>query len=128
MQQKSLLTFLLNITRTVGKIFSDKIIHTIQHLHENTCVRVSFYPSGRPAVWNFIKKRFQHGCFSVNIAKFLETLILKKICERLLLNNVKRNYLSMKTVKQVLNVSQNSQENTFTRVSFLINIVAEHAP
>ena len=45
----------------------------------------------------FIKKRFQHRCFSMNIAKFLKTVILKKICERLLLNNVERNYLSMKT-------------------------------
>ena len=72
---------------------------------------------------NFLKKRFQRRCFSVNIAKFLKKLILKKICERLLLNNVKRNYSSMKIVKQVLNVSQHSQENTFTGVSFLINIV-----
>ena len=29
-----------------------------------------------------------------------------------------------KTVKQVLNVSRHSRENTFTRVSFLINIAA----
>ena len=36
---------------------------------------------------NFIKKRLQHRCFAVNIAKFLRTLILKKICERLLLHN-----------------------------------------
>ena len=54
-------------------------------------------------------------------------LILKKICERLLLNNVKRNYSSMKIVKYVLNVSQHLQENTFTGgkryiLSFLINI------
>ena len=34
---------------------------------------------------NFLKKRFQRRCFSVNIAKFLKKLILKKICERLLL-------------------------------------------
>ena len=31
---------------------------------------------------NFIKKRLQHRCFSVSIAKFLRTPILKKICER----------------------------------------------
>ena len=43
-------------------------------------------------VCNFIKKRFQHRCFSVNIAKFLKTHILKKICELLLLNNVKPNF------------------------------------
>ena len=34
--------------------------------------------------WNFIKKRLQHGCFPLNIAKFLRTPILKNICERLL--------------------------------------------
>ena len=34
---------------------------------------------------NFVKKRFQHRCFSVNIEKFLKTVILEKICERLLL-------------------------------------------
>ena len=34
---------------------------------------------------NFIKKRLQHWCFPVNIAKILRTAILKNICERLLL-------------------------------------------
>ena len=34
---------------------------------------------------NFIKDRFQHRCFPVNIAKFLKTPTLKNICERLLL-------------------------------------------
>ena len=34
---------------------------------------------------NFIKKRLQHSCFSVNIVKFLRTLILKNICKWLLL-------------------------------------------
>ena len=29
----------------------------------------------------FIKKRLQHGCFPVNIAKFFRTTILKNICE-----------------------------------------------
>ena len=72
---------------------------------------------------NFFKKRFQRRCFLVNIAKFLKKLILKKICERLLLNNVKRNYSSMKIVKLLLNISQHSQENTFTGVSFLISTV-----
>ena len=65
---------------------------------------------------NFFKKRFQCRCFLVNIAKFLKKLILKKICERL---KVKGNYSSMKIVKQVLNVFQHSQENTFTRGSFI---------
>ena len=34
---------------------------------------------------NFIKKRLQHRCFPVNIAKFLRTPILKNICKPLLL-------------------------------------------
>ena len=34
---------------------------------------------------NAIKKRLQHRCFPVNIAKSLRTPILKIICERLLL-------------------------------------------
>ena len=32
---------------------------------------------------SFIKKRLQHSCFLVNIAKFLKTPILGSICERL---------------------------------------------
>ena len=35
---------------------------------------------------NFIKKRLQHRCFHVNIAKFIRTPILKNICEWLLLS------------------------------------------
>ena len=34
---------------------------------------------------NFIKKRLQHRCFLVNIAKILRASILKNICERFLL-------------------------------------------
>ena len=34
---------------------------------------------------NFLKKRLQHRCFHVNIAKFLRTPILKNIYEQLLL-------------------------------------------
>ena len=35
--------------------------------------------------YNFLKKRFRHRCFPVNIAKFLRILILMKIFEQLLL-------------------------------------------
>ena len=37
---------------------------------------------------NFIKKRLQHRCFSVNIAKSSTTHIVKNICKRLLQNVV----------------------------------------
>ena len=40
--------------------------------------------------WNFIKKRLQHRCFTVKFAKFLRTLILKSICERLLVESTLR--------------------------------------
>ena len=36
-------------------------------------------------VCNIIKKRLQQSCFPVRFAKFLRTPILKKVCERLLL-------------------------------------------
>ena len=46
-------------------------------------------------VCNFIKKRPKHRGFSVNISKFLKKHILKKICERLLLNNVEPKFSSV---------------------------------
>ena len=45
----------------------------------------SYFKVLDPEAYNFIKKRLQHRCFLVNIAKFLRAPILKKICERLLL-------------------------------------------
>ena len=47
----------------------------------------------------FLKRDPNAGVFLVNIAKFSKKVILKKFGERLLLNNVKRNYSSMKIVK-----------------------------
>ena len=52
-----------------------------------TLVLESLHKTAALQACNFIKKRLQHRCFAVNIAKFLRTLILKKICERLLLHN-----------------------------------------
>ena len=37
---------------------------------------------------NFIKKRLQHSCFSVEFTKFLSTPSLKNICKRMLLKPV----------------------------------------
>ena len=45
----------------------------------------------RPAP--LLKKRLQHSCFPVNIAKCLRTTALKNICERLLLNKWEHWYL-----------------------------------
>ena len=43
------------------------------------------------SVLNFIKKRLQHRCLPVKFTRFLITLILKNICERLLLTKPNRN-------------------------------------
>ena len=47
----------------------------------NTCVKVAYLQT-----CNFIKKRTQHRCFPVNIAKFLMLPILKNIHKRMLFN------------------------------------------
>ena len=54
---------------------------------------------------NFIKKKLQHMCFPVNIAKFSETPISKNICEQLFVNpiNVRRNYIAY-NIFQTLNL------------------------
>ena len=91
-----------------------------------------------------IKKRLQHRCFPVDIAKFLRTLILKIVCERLLLVSDMFIVVSKTTVEKIQNyyrnteavvqrcsvkkvfleISQNSQENTCARASFLIKLQA----
>ena len=54
-----------------------------QYSQENTYARGFFNQVKGCQVCNFIKKIFQHRHFSVNIVKFLKTVILKKICEQL---------------------------------------------
>ena len=55
-----------------------KLLLKISQYSQNACVGVSFLS-------NFIKKRFHHRCFPVNIAKFLRISISKNICQRLFL-------------------------------------------
>ena len=42
--------------------------------------------------YNFLKKKLQHRCFSLNIVKFLRTFILKNTCEWTLLQIPERPY------------------------------------
>ena len=56
-----------------------------QHLQENTSLESPFNRLAGFKTWNISEKRLQHICFPVNVIKFLRTLILKKICEQLLL-------------------------------------------
>ena len=54
-------------------IFTKKHLRWILFLNKNAGLQS----------WNFIKKRLQHRCFPVNVAKFLRTSVLKSTCERL---------------------------------------------
>ena len=49
---------------------------------------------------NFLKKRLRHGCFSVNIVKFLRTPTLKNTCKRLLLFVSPQNSIALLTLDQ----------------------------
>ena len=59
-------------------LFKKSCSKNFRNIHRKTTVLESLS--------NFIKKRLQHRCFSVNFAKFLRTPILKNIWEQLLLN------------------------------------------
>ena len=56
-----------------------------RNIHRKTPVLESlFHKAASLQACNFVKKRFQHRCFPVNIAQFLRIAILKNNCERLL--------------------------------------------
>ena len=61
----------------------------LQYLQENTVSESLFNKVENLQPCRFIKNRFQQRYLPVNIAKFLRTRTLKKICERLLLTCVK---------------------------------------
>ena len=71
------------------------------------------------------KRDSNKGVF-VDIAKYLRTPLLKNICKRLLLSHAcfwAEAVVQMCLVKKVfLKVPQNSQEDTYSRDSFLINL------
>ena len=67
-----------------------------------------------------LKKRLWHRCFPVNFAKFLRTLFSQNTSGQLLLPGVSKLAVCRSYTKQVfLNNSQNSQENTYVRITFL---------
>ena len=120
---RELETFIISINKThlliwnLNSKFSQWIIRSSHRKCsiKNLLVQISQYSQKTPVmdslfnqvaalqVCNFIKKRFQQRCFSMKIAKFLKTPVLKKICEWLLLNSVVPNFsfICLKTAKQV---------------------------
>ena len=67
----------------ISKAATRGVLETLGVLGHQRCSRV--FTRDFQAC-NFIKKRLQHRCFSVNIEKVLRTPISKNICERLLLS------------------------------------------
>ena len=59
-------------------------LKVLQYPQETPVLESLFKKVASLKVCNFIKKRPQHRCFLVNIAKFLKLPILKNIFERLL--------------------------------------------
>ena len=81
------------------------VLKNLQNSQENTYV-------GLFSACNFIKKRFQHSFFPVNIATFLRTPILKNICKQLLLDKNSNNKIFFK----IKGPSQNTSNKVSARL------------
>ena len=77
-----------NVQKQPGEVFFEKrYSEKFCNIHRKTSVLESlFHKVAALKACSFNKKRIQHRCFPVNIAKFLRAPILKNICERLLLS------------------------------------------
>ena len=85
-----ILSYLDKSITPLPMIFSWKIMNfseaaTAGVLWKKPLLKVFAIFTGKLQACNFFKKRLQHWCFPLNIAKFLRTPILKNICWRLLL-------------------------------------------
>ena len=78
--------------------FKNCAIFTGKHLHWSSFLikLQNFTPT------TLLKTKLQHRCLPVNIANFLRTAILKKICKSLLLSVSRSGYLSENTPKRLL--------------------------
>ena len=75
-----------------AKIFWKILLQNVSNIPRKAPMLESLFNkvSGLQA-WSFIRKRLQHRCFHVNIAKYLRTPILMNICQQLLLNFIASN-------------------------------------
>ena len=73
-------------------IYSDCMWHMCTRYKEGATGDVLQKRCSLLSACNLLKKRFQHRCFPVIIAKFLRTSILKNICGRLLIKWYVRKY------------------------------------
>ena len=65
---------MLNSKQPFSGILQNSVLKSFVIFKGNTCVGVCFDKVEGLQACNFIKKRFQHGHFLVNIVKFLRTL------------------------------------------------------
>ena len=79
-------TFSLNFKSSRSQMFFKiDVLRKFRNIHRNTHVlELLFSIVAELEACNCIKKRLQHRCFLVNIAKIFRTPILKNICEQLL--------------------------------------------
>ena len=67
-------------------LYKESFSQKFRNIHRNTPVSESLFDIVVDLeACNFIKKRLQDRCFSVNIMEFLKIPILKNTCEQLLL-------------------------------------------
>ena len=80
------LKFLFTVQKQPPEVFYEKVVlNNFAYIHRETPVLESLFNKvAVPKACNFIKKRLQHRCFPVNIAKYLRTPILKNIRQQLL--------------------------------------------
>ena len=78
-----------------------KLLEKFLNIHMKTPVLETLFNHVAAIRSTILLKRDSNTCFSMNIAEFLKMPSLKKICERLLLNNVEPNFFSiyLKTAK-----------------------------
>ena len=83
--------------------------------------------SCKPLPANLLKKKLWNMCFPVNFPKFLRTPFSQNTSGPLLLPGDSKPAVCRSSTKQVfLNNSQNSQENTYVRVTFLEHLVLQN--
>ena len=100
---KADLVFLANVPTPDIIIQKLPFFKNLQYLQENTCAGVFFNKVAGCKACNFIKKRLQHRCFPVNIAKLLgKTFFIEQllwlllnfvVCQRILQKKYLRNIL-----------------------------------
>ena len=103
--------------------FKIRFLKKFRNIHKKTPVSVSLFNKvASLQTYNFIKKRLQHGCFPVNIAKFLRRafliehlpwlplhlLIFTKVCLYFVMQLATEDYLGPSRTSMIKSFLKNS--------------------